>query len=408
MDKISLKLNSGYKSLQAGFEWNDIPRFAVITGINGVGKSQLLEVIKGLEQSKNGNRVITREITSTKGVERLIFSDNVSGQGLSLNGLVEYVKNGDQRLASIRDLDRQIGMYKDSVNNLRQQQKLAVDKIERLRLEKNIESLTRQIEKFQNQQLNSIIFAYEEELKRIAKQLNKKIEELTEDEIRKYAVGNFESLTTIDELTRFLAGENQRYMKRVTHLAEMHLNKDLDLLVAEERPYQTINRLFRQYHFDYYNMLNPFPGDEKRNGEILFQGNGGEHIVYDSLSRGEQAIVQFVIWSYGQDFRGNRINTMVLDEPDAHLHSSMCKMMVEIFSELSTEKEIGGGGIRIIITTHSPSTVAFTPEGSLFVMQRDTDNKRFVRPTTSEEAIEIMESMFESLNEVIDELEEIA
>ena len=51
-------------------------------------------------------------------------------------------------------------------------------------------------------------------------------------------------------------------MKRVTHLAEMHLNKDLDLLVAEERPYQTINRLFRQYHFDYYNMLNPFPGDE--------------------------------------------------------------------------------------------------------------------------------------------------
>ena len=97
-----------------------------------------------------------------------------------------------------------------------------------------------------------------------------------------------------------------------------------------------------------------------------------------------------MIWSYGQDFRGNRLNTMVLDEPDAHLHPSMCKMMVEIFSEMSAKKEIGGGGIRIIITTHSPSTVAFTPEGSLFVMQREADNKRSIRPTTSEDAVEIL------------------
>ena len=43
MDKISLKLNQRYKSLQEGFEWNDIPPFAVITGVNGVGKTQLLD-----------------------------------------------------------------------------------------------------------------------------------------------------------------------------------------------------------------------------------------------------------------------------------------------------------------------------------------------------------------------------
>ena len=64
--------------------------------------------------------------------------------------------------------------------------------------------------------------------------------------------------------------------------------------------------------------------------------------------------------------------------------------MVEIFTEMSAKKEMGGGGIRIIITTHSPSTVAFTPDGSLFVMQREGDSKRVIRPTTSEAAVEIL------------------
>lgn len=220
--------------------------------------------------------------------------------------------------------------------------------------------------------------------------MGKKVEDLTEDEIRLLAIDNFESLTTVDELTRFVANENLRYMKRVTYLSETHRDEERESLFAQERPYQTINRIFRQYGFDYFDMLNPFPIDGKLNGEIHFKGKEGEIIDYNSLSSGEQAIVQFVIWSYGQDFRGNRLNTMVLDEPDAHLHPSMCKMMVEIFSEMSAKKEIGGGGIRIIITTHSPSTVAFTPEGSLFVMQREADNKRVIRSTTSEAAVEIL------------------
>ena len=220
--------------------------------------------------------------------------------------------------------------------------------------------------------------------------MDKKVEELSEDEIRQFAIDNFESLTNVDELTRFIANENMRYMRRLTYLSETHQREEEDMLVAQERPFQTINRLFRQYGFDYFDMLNPFPYDGKLNGEIRFQGKEGEIVDYNSLSSGEQAIVQFVIWSYGQDFRGNRLNTMVLDEPDAHLHPSMCKMMVEIFSEMSAKKDVGGGGIRIIITTHSPSTVAFTPEGSLFVMQREADNKRVIIPTTTENAVEIL------------------
>ena len=393
MDNISLKLTYRYKSLQEGFEWKDIPPFAVITGVNGVGKTQLLEVVKGRsERTDNRGRAIqiVREIASSRGPENLIFSENTSQRGLSLNGLIEYVQNADQRLLVIRNLDNDIRNCRNNINNWRQQYSQATDKVEKLQLENSIKSHEEQIRNYQNQKLNVNIYAYDEELKRIARKLEKKVEELTEDEIRQFAIDNFESLTTVDELTRFLSNENLRYMRRITYLVETHRREEADMLAAQERPYQTINRIFRQYGFDYFDMLNPFPNNGKLNWEIRFKGKEGEEVDYNSLSSGEQAIVQFVIWSYGQDFRGNRLNTMVLDEPDAHLHPSMCKMMVEIFSEMSAKKEVGGGGIRIIITTHSPSTVAFTPEGSLFVMQREADNKRVIRQTTTENAVEIL------------------
>lgn len=393
MDRISLKLTERYKSLQQGFEWNDIPSFAVITGVNGVGKTQLLEVINGRSNGPDSHGrtpQIVREITSSRGPENLIFSDNASPRTLSLNGLIEYIKNSDQRLINIRNIDQYIRNCQSNISRYRQRYSQTTDRVERLQLDNNIQNNEEQIRNYQNQKLNVNIYAYEEELKRIARRLGKKVDELSEDEIRENAIDNFESLTTVEELTRFLSNENQRYMRRITHLTETHQREEADKLAAQERPYQTINRIFRQYGFDYFDMLNPFPVDGRLNGEIRFKGKADEIVDYNSLSSGEQVIVQFVIWSYGQDFRGNRLNTMVLDEPDAHLHPSMCKMMVEIFTEMSAKKEIGGGGIRIIITTHSPSTVAFTPEGSLFVMQREKDNKRTIKQTTTEEAVEIL------------------
>lgn len=392
-ENISLKLLTRYKSLQAGFEWRDIPPFAVITGVNGVGKTQLLEVIKGRSDEPDRQGLIhsiNREITSLSGHANLVFSENTTKRKLSLNGLIDYVKNSDQRLVELRKLDKQINAFQNNIARWRSQISQTKDKVERLRLEDDIRAYDLQIKNCLDQKLNVNVYAYDEELSRIARKLKKKAEDLTEDEIRQLAIDNFESLTTVDELSKFVADENLRYMKRVTFLSETHHDEEREMLIAQERPYQTINRIFRKYGFDYYDMLNPFPVDGRLNGEIRFQGKEEEVVEYDSLSSGEKAIVQYVIWSYGQDFRGNRLNTMVLDEPDAHLHPSMSKMMVEIFSEMSIKKEVGGGGIRIIMTTHSPSTVAFTPDGSLFVMEREDGNKKVIRPTTSEDAVEIL------------------
>ena len=52
MKPLHLIFSESYLSIQAGFEWKDIPNFAIITGINGVGKTQLLDAFQGKASEK--------------------------------------------------------------------------------------------------------------------------------------------------------------------------------------------------------------------------------------------------------------------------------------------------------------------------------------------------------------------
>jgi hypothetical protein len=57
---------------------------------------------------------------------------------------------------------------------------------------------------------------------------------------------------------------------------------------------------------------------------------------------------------------------LLLDEPDAHLHPSMTVQFLDVISEVLVRKH----GVRVIMTTHSPSTVALAPQGTTFQMER--------------------------------------
>lgn len=98
MKKVRLKTSSKYLSIQSGFEWNEIPNFSIITGVNGVGKTQLLQILKG-EEFKDFS-IYDEEGNSTKFV--LASSHR---QNLTIGGLIEYRMNhgdGSQDLRNER------------------------------------------------------------------------------------------------------------------------------------------------------------------------------------------------------------------------------------------------------------------------------------------------------------------
>jgi hypothetical protein len=88
----------------------------------------------------------------------------------------------------------------------------------------------------------------------------------------------------------------------------------------------------------------------------------------DGLSSGEKVLLALASAIYhGEDKRQSveRPAVLLLDEVDATLHPAMSKDLVRVLSEVL----VAQFGIKVIATTHSPSTVAFAPEGSVFLMQ---------------------------------------
>ena len=89
-------------------------------------------------------------------------------------------------------------------------------------------------------------------------------------------------------------------------------------------------------------------------------------INFQELSSGEQMIVTLMLWAFDEQ-TGERRSLLILDEPDAHLHPSMAKMFKEIIYDILVKKL----GIQVILSTHSPTTVCWFPDASIFSMCKD-------------------------------------
>lgn len=87
------------------------------------------------------------------------------------------------------------------------------------------------------------------------------------------------------------------------------------------------------------------------------------------LSAGEKTLLQLALSIYSGTHRVGLARTpkvLLLDEPDATLHPSMVRSMLSLIQDVLVSRL----DIRVIMTTHSPTTVALSPEGSLFIMER--------------------------------------
>lgn len=91
----------------------------------------------------------------------------------------------------------------------------------------------------------------------------------------------------------------------------------------------------------------------------------------EELSSGEKTLIQIALSVYSGLYRAgtSRVPKAVLfDEPDATLHPSMIRSMLQLVQEVLVNRL----GITVIMTTHSPTTVALAQEPSLYLMERST------------------------------------
>ena len=85
----------------------------------------------------------------------------------------------------------------------------------------------------------------------------------------------------------------------------------------------------------------------------------------DSLSSGEKVIFSLFVAMYTTHSSEHLPNVILFDEPDAYLHPSLCSTMLEVIQKVFIKEH----SIKVIMTTHNPTTVAIVPEPSIYRMQ---------------------------------------
>lgn len=84
-----------------------------------------------------------------------------------------------------------------------------------------------------------------------------------------------------------------------------------------------------------------------------------------------------------------KIKILLLDEIDSHLHPTFCKSLITII-----EKFIVPKGIKVIIATHSPATIAYANEESLFLMNMPNEELRIEKIYKKEALDKLSDGLF--------------
>lgn len=145
-------------------------------------------------------------------------------------------------------------------------------------------------------------------------------------------------------------------------------------------PWERINNIFEELGLNYeFFIPKELARDEAVEVKLTDKVNG-QDVEFKNLSPGERTILSLTTIIYNSDFKSTLPKLFIFDEPDALLHPEYSKKLIYIFNEYIVKKL----GVRVIMTTHSPSTVAVAPEESIFICE-----KKFfkVRKVSKDEAL---------------------
>jgi predicted ATPase len=411
-----IKLTGTFKSINT-FESEELPPFCVITGRNGVGKTQLIQAIKGKYEIERRNtpQSLDYDISLTP------FYNNAQFEGMKLskisavteniwkekimvqinefikiplgikNLLDEIYRNGVTKdLIRVGSID--VNRYVDSNKDLHEYGKSLSIEIGR-----NLGFIRPGMKKEESTGIAwGEINIYFSQL-RIPLTLAWATKENTKKDFKDLELNDFWN-TPYDELdfeNKYLfalpiEGLFYNYAKkRRANLLE-HYRKtqygtsnasmdDIAFVRINPKPWETINRILSENKINYsVQGIEDIDYSPEYIYDFKFRNTvTGKYVKFDELSSGEETIIGLILKLFISKNYSDKIEfpyCIFLDEPDAHLHPEMISMLINVLNETFVKQF----KIKILITTHNPGTVALSPENSIFEMTNlpDTSLKK--------------------------------
>lgn len=169
------------------------------------------------------------------------------------------------------------------------------------------------------------------------------------------------------------------------------------------KPWDIVNEILRSLGSMPYEISTPegLRRDDRYQAKLLHSENPSISPNFDDLSSGERILMALVACVYKSNFDETFPDVILLDEIDASLHPSMVQNLLDIINRVFLKNSV-----RVLLVTHSPTTIALAPPESIYVMNR-TGAKRIVKREKNE-ALAILTEGFATLEEGLHILDQVA
>lgn len=155
-------------------------------------------------------------------------------------------------------------------------------------------------------------------------------------------------------------------------------------------PWEIINNIIETATLDYmFDVPNDYDPNITYHPKFIKKSTG-DSVQISELSSGEKILISLAFALYNKDYANQIPNLILLDETDASLHPSMTKQYLNILKNVFVSEL----GIKVIITTHSPSTVALADEQDIFVVE---NSEQRIRKCSKDEALSVLTAGVPSL-----------
>ena len=334
---INVSIKTKFKSLQP-VDLFELPDFCVLTGKNGSGKSHLFEAM-----ANRNTTVITVDEKQVNIVQYIAF-----------NGLNPNV-GADCNYRNL--LDEQKNLW----NSIRSY------------LEKH-RGVTPTEQDFQRE-IRQNYGLFLPQAKELYKRVNGDLQAITEELVNEYF-----GIRPQDEHS-FFSSQFASIFKLYANRLEKNVynafrNKEhglhLPVLTKEDfekkygpKPWVLINEMMAGAGLS-YRVNNP-EGQERDDDFPLQLSDVDRNIEVQvkDLSTGERVLMSLALAIYNTNEDSMRPDILLLDEPDAALHPEFSKVLLKSINESIVQK----AGVKVVISTHSPTTVALSEESWLYQME---------------------------------------
>ena len=318
IEKVHIKNIKGIKDLELSFKKdNEILDVIVLAGVNGSGKTTILESIKDSFNNTN----INYDEPEKSNVNLDIFFED-----FEKNNIEEAEKNcKDKYEHKLQDFFRALKSYEYSRKN-------------------------------NNEYYDNLIAKrFENPPKIIYVPAENKFEEIQTYSTtlsREYKFINIINSNVIRDIPSYIA-------TRRNYLAT--IEEDLTMKEITNKVINEINGIFDILELDV--KLKGFSKDEKT--MPIFENSAGEEFDINDLSSGEK---QLFLRTLSIKMLEPKKSIILIDEPELSLHPKWQQRIIEVYKKI-------GENNQIIIATHSPHILGSVSSENIFILYRDENGK---------------------------------